>query len=93
MPACAFVMNTFLPMTDYNRLHWQCRRGMLELDTLLEDFLQTQYDVLPCHEKEIFKNLLTCPDQLLFDYLMGKIKPIDTDVAYVVERIRGPVNT
>jgi len=78
---------------DYNRLHWQCRRGMLELDTLLQDFLQTQYAVLPDLEKEVFKNLLTYPDQLLFDYLMGKMKPIDKDVAHVIERIRDPAKS
>lgn len=79
-------------MTDYNRLQWQCRRGMLELDTLLEGFLVSQYNVLPNNEKDIFENLLTYPDQLLFEYLMGKMKPLDKDVADVVERIRHPVN-
>lgn len=86
-------MLVVINMSDHNRLHWQCRRGMLELDTLLQGFLETQYDVLPEHEKKIFQNILSYPDQLLFDYLMGKVKPIDKDVAYVIERIRDPANT
>jgi len=80
-------------MTKLNRLQWQCRRGMLELDILLQSFLESQYEVLPRHEKDIFENILTYPDQLLFDYLMGKVKPIDKEVANVVERIRDPANT
>lgn len=66
---------------------------MLELDTLLQEFLETQYDILANNQKDIFENLLTYPDQLLFEYLMGKIKPLDKEVAHVVERIRYPVNT
>ncbi|NOX43215.1 MAG: succinate dehydrogenase assembly factor 2 [Gammaproteobacteria bacterium] len=80
-------------MTNHNRLQWRCRRGMLELDTLLQEFLETQYDILANNQKDIFENLLTYPDQLLFEYLMGKIKPLDKEVAHVVERIRYPVNT
>ena len=77
-------------MSDYNRLQWQCRRGMLELDTLLQGFLNDQYRVLPAKEQAIFEELLNYPDQLLFEYLMGKIKPTDVDIANVVERIRNP---
>ncbi|MDJ0806588.1 MAG: succinate dehydrogenase assembly factor 2, partial [Gammaproteobacteria bacterium] len=28
---------------ELNRLRWQCRRGMLELDLLLLGFLETRY--------------------------------------------------
>jgi len=79
--------------TNQRRLQWQCRRGMLELDTLLQDFLETQYDGLAKNEKDIFENLLSYSDQLLFEYLMGKMKPLDKDVAHVVERIRHTPNT
>jgi succinate dehydrogenase flavin-adding protein (antitoxin of CptAB toxin-antitoxin module) len=42
------------------------------------------------NEQEVFAELLNCPDQLLFEYLMGGIQPIDKDVAHVVEQIRHP---
>lgn len=77
-------------MTELNRLHWQCRRGMLELDTLLLTFLESRYGSLSHNEQEVFAELLNCPDQLLFEYLMGEIQPIDKDVAHVVEQIRHP---
>jgi len=77
-------------MTSLNRLQWQCRRGMLELDILLLAFLESKYASLNQHEQGVFVELLSYPDQLLFEYLMGKIKPIDKDVANVVEQIRHP---
>lgn len=77
-------------MSDYNRLQWQCRRGMLELDTLLQDFLRDHYKTLPEKEQGVFEELLNYPDQLLFEYLMGKIRPTDIHIANVVERIRHP---
>ena len=77
-------------MNELNRLHWQCRRGMLELDTLLLTFLESRYDSLSRSEQDVFAELLSYSDQILFEYLMGKIQPIDKDVAHVVEQIRHP---
>lgn len=77
-------------MTNQKRLQWQCRRGMLELDLLLNDFLNTQYETLSSNEQTVFEKLLDYPDQVLFEYFMGKMKPVDKDVAHVVERIRHP---
>ena len=73
-----------------NRLRWQCRRGMLELDLLLEAFLEDQYPALADEDKQAFENLLSYPDQLLYDYLLGEAKPTDREIAGVVRRIRGP---
>ncbi|MFQ5487732.1 MAG: succinate dehydrogenase assembly factor 2 [Gammaproteobacteria bacterium] len=72
------------------RLRWQCRRGMRELDLLLEDFMCEQYDSLGKEERQAFRRLLDCPDQLLLEYLMGRMAPSDKEVAYVVARIRRP---
>jgi len=72
------------------RLRWQCRRGMRELDLLLEGFMREQYDSLEEQEREAFRRLLGCPDQLLLEYLMGRMAPSDKEVAHVVARIRRP---
>ena len=77
--------------TDQSRLRWQCRRGMLELDALLGDFVDDHYHELTEHEKTVFKSLLEMQDQLLFDYFFGNAKSIDKDINHVVERIRGAV--
>lgn len=72
------------------RLAWQCRRGMLELDLLLQAFLDEQYDVLTLDERRAFESLLNYPDQLLLEYAMGRLLPADPALAHVVIRLRAP---
>ena len=69
-------------------LKWRCRRGMLELDLLLLGFLDEGYADLPEHAQQAFAQLLTYPDQDLFEYLMARALPTDKDVAHVVNCIR-----
>ena len=70
------------------RLLWQCRRGMLELDAMLQAFMDKAYDDLNDVQQHAFEVLLQTPDQLLLEYLMGRTIPIDKEVAYVARRIR-----
>lgn len=75
-------------MSD-NRLRWRCRRGMLELDLLLQGFLEHGYRRLTSEQRALFAgDFLALPDQQLHDYLLGHATPEDTDVAQLVERIR-----
>jgi antitoxin CptB len=71
-----------------SRLKWQCRRGMLELDLMLEAFVDKEYPRLDESQRKSFETLLGYPDQLLFDYLLGEGKPTDGEMMHVVERIR-----
>lgn len=73
---------------DETRLRWQCRRGMLELDLMLESFVEKRYADLSVKTKKAFHQLLNCQDQILLDYLMGKDIPTDKDVADVAKQIR-----
>ncbi len=80
---------------DETRLRWQCRRGMLELDLMLETFVEKRYADLPVKTKKAFHQLLNCQDQILLDYLMGQDVPTDKDVADVAKQVRdaaGPGN-
>ncbi len=77
---------------EKKRLIWQCRRGMLELDILLENFLFQQYDDVDLHWKILFKELLVFSDQELFVWLTGRETPGDEQLHKLVEMIRG-VNT
>ena len=70
------------------RLAWQCRRGMLELDLLLQAFLDRCYDALPPQQQRAFERLLTYPDQLLLEYAMGRRLPADPELAHVVTCLR-----
>ena len=68
-------------------LRWQCRRGMLELDLLLNGFLDEKYHQLTIDEKNQFKNLLDYPDQTLFDLLMGNMQSSDNKVMLLISKV------
>lgn len=77
--------------SELSRVRWQCRRGMLELDALLGDFVDQHYKDLNPAQRASFHVLLDYPDQLLFDYFFGQGVPIDKEVADVIEWIRHAV--
>jgi antitoxin CptB len=70
------------------KLKWACRRGMLELDVLLGNFLKEGYLQLSLEEKKLFIELLTCADPVLFTWLMGHETPVDEGLARITEMIR-----
>ena len=69
-----------------NRLYWKCRRGLLELDLVLQRFLQTSFP----HEKEVevLNQLLDLPDNDLWDIVSGRSDPVDERFRATVERLR-----
>jgi len=71
-----------------NRLAWQCRRGMRELDELLNRFLLQRYSNLDSLQQQAFTRLLDYPDDVLLELLMGRMAPADKDVAHIVQEIR-----
>lgn len=70
------------------KLFWHCRRGMLELDLLLQTFLEKQIDGLCEKEISAFESLLENTDPTLFSWLMGHEEPIDKELKEIVKRIR-----
>jgi antitoxin CptB len=70
------------------RLYWQCRRGMLELEIFLKEFLDNDYDDLDTTQKQLFEQLLMIIDPVLFDYLMGMDEPDNTQLREMVLTIR-----
>lgn len=70
------------------RLKWQCRRGMLELDAMLQAFLDKCYGQLNDKEKAAFESLLAYPDQVLLEMLMQRNVPLDKDIVNVISQIR-----
>lgn len=74
-----------------NRLAWRCRRGMLELDYLLQNFLDTQYERLSPADLQAFQKLLETPDALLLEYLLEKTIPVDPKFCDVIQKIRAAV--
>jgi len=82
------VGTAILNNTGRTRIMWQCRRGMHELDLLLEPFVAQNYNRLEETEKQALERLLNYPDLVLLDFLMGNSVPIDSEIADVVKKIR-----
>jgi antitoxin CptB len=74
--------------SDFNRVRWQCRRGMLELDLILNRFLETDYENLPANLQAAFRALLELPDPDLWDKVRGSVEPQDADVLEVLALLR-----
>ena len=57
---------TLTPIEMLGRLRWRCRRGMLELDLVLANFLQRHHAELTAAQCVEFDSLLNLPDQDLW---------------------------
>jgi antitoxin CptB len=75
-------------MSDHDRIRWRCRRGMLELDLVLNAFLERHLAILEPHELEAFHALLERPDPELLDYVMGHAQPGAADECEVIALLR-----
>lgn len=74
-----------------SRLLWDCRRGMLELDTLFMPFVNEVYDSLSDTDKKTFQRLLDCEDPLLFTWFMGNKLCPDPELVKMINAIRNHV--
>lgn len=73
--------------THLNRLRWRCRRGMRELDILLEPWLVKHGASLSGEELERFSTLLDCNDMDLYTWFTGRGEPDDAELAALISRI------
>jgi succinate dehydrogenase flavin-adding protein (antitoxin of CptAB toxin-antitoxin module) len=70
---------------ELNRLKWKCRRGLLELDLVLQKFLSS-----PVAEKDVppLNELLELPDNDLLDIVMGRSERYASHLSEIVARLR-----
>ena len=80
-------------MSDNSKLQWQCRRGMRELDILLERYLKNCYAESNDSEKSVFQQLLTLSDPDLAGYLLRDVPHDDGLTSNVIARILGRTPT
>jgi antitoxin CptB len=73
------------------RLLWRCRRGMKELDVLLERFARAELPSASPQARQAFERFLELPDPELVDYLLGQAIPDDSELAKLVQRIAASV--
>ena len=72
---------------ELRKLRWRCRRGMRELDQLLERWLDREWRQSPMARREVFLRLLDTEDDKLWRWFLGHEVPVDVEVAALVRHI------
>ncbi len=75
-------------MSELDRVRWHCRRGMLELDLLLQRFVDRHLESLTPDEMERFKAVLDLQDGDLWQLLSGRADVQDERLKPIVAMIR-----
>jgi antitoxin CptB len=79
-------------MTEADELdkavRWQCRRGMLELDLVLAEFLDRHLARLSAADKQSLLALLEWPDNDLWDLILGRTQSDNRQFETVVALLR-----
>jgi antitoxin CptB len=65
-----------------NRMRWKCRRGLLELDLVLQKYLEAHPG------DEALGRLLDLPDNDLWDIVSGRSERYDPGLGATVARLR-----
>lgn len=73
------------------RLQWRCRRGMRELDFLLQRYLAEGWLQATPAQRRAFGQLLELPDPELHGLLMGRLQPAGAVQREVIGAITRPV--
>ena len=71
-----------------SKLKWRCRRGMRELDLVLEAFLESHYDRLTPEAQADFEYLLAQSNEDLMAWLVGGGEPESEPLARITTQIR-----
>ena len=77
---------------QYERVLWRSRRGILELDLVLVDFVRARYELLPCAEQAAYRGLLDQDDWTVWEWLQRRTTPpaayagiVDSIVGFVAD--------
>lgn len=74
-----------LAESDYKRLYWASRRGMLELDLVLMPFAEKPLRELSAEDQQRYIRLLECEDTELFAWFLQRQRPQDPELAAIVD--------
>ncbi len=75
-----------------SRILWRCRRGIKEMDIVLQDFIKNSYDELNNENKSAFSKLLEEQDLDILNWVLGKEKPEDKTLIEIIKKIRSSRN-
>lgn len=75
-------------MKEFERARWRCRRGLLELDIVLQRFMDQYYRQLDQHGLEQFERLLSLPDNDLWDLITARQVTTDDNLQQIVKLLQ-----
>ena len=83
-----FVVQALMDDRTLERLKWKSRRGLLELDIVLERFWKRAGNEMNEKEAAALDRLLTLPDNDLLDLVMGRAEIPDAGLAAMLDKLR-----
>ncbi len=75
-------------MRELDRIRWNCRRGLLELDLVLAAFIERHLDKLNPGQLKVLQELLDYPDNDLLDLVMGRAELADRRCQPLLDMMR-----
>lgn len=75
-------------MAELDQIRWRCRRGLLELDLILERFNERHLGSLDADQLERFNELLALYDNDLLALVKGRVAAPDPSYNYVLQLLR-----
>ncbi len=66
-------------MSELSRLRWRCRRGIKEMDIVLQRFLEQSYPGLSSQQQAHFDHILDEADLDIMDWILGRSLPDNND--------------
>lgn len=66
-------------MSEFSELTWRCRRGVKELDLVLNFYMNTDYKKASKEEIITFKQLLDLEDPILYALFINDLEPINNE--------------
>lgn len=75
-------------MKEFERARWRCRRGLLELDIVLQRFMDQYYTQLDESGLEQFERLLALPDNDLWELITARQVTADGNLQQVLELLQ-----
>ena len=75
-------------MSELSRLRWRCRRGIKEMDLILQRFLEQSYSSLSPQQQILFAQILDETDLDILDWILGRSEPENTEYNVLIEQFR-----
>lgn len=75
-------------MKELERARWRCRRGLLELDIVLQRFMDRHYTQLSETELQQLATLLDLSDNDLWDMITTRKEPEDASLEPVLRLLQ-----